>query len=96
MVAKSAAWWRWLAVLLAGALPALAFPEPALWWLAYVALVPWIALLRRAGTARRAALYGWVGGTGFIMAVSNWLLPSLNVFFVQITATLGLLYAPWG
>lgn len=96
MVAKSAACWRWLAVLLAGALPALAFPEPALWWLAYVALVPWIALLRRAGTARRAALYGWVGGTGFIMAVSNWLLPSLNVFFVVITATLGLLYAPWG
>ncbi|WP_242587254.1 apolipoprotein N-acyltransferase [Streptomyces sp. MST-110588] len=81
---------------MAGALPAAAFPAPALWWLAYVALVPWILLLRSAPTNRRAALEGWLGGTGFILAVHHWLLPSLHVFTLVLAALLGLLWAPWG
>jgi hypothetical protein len=32
--------WRGAAAVAAGALPALAFPEPSLWWFAYAALVP--------------------------------------------------------
>jgi apolipoprotein N-acyltransferase len=80
----------------AGALPALAFPRPALWWLAYGALVPWLLLLRSAPTARRAALEGWLGGAGFMAAVHHWLLPSLHVFLVVLAALLGLLWAPWG
>ncbi|MGW1927049.1 hypothetical protein ACWCQ0_50690, partial [Streptomyces massasporeus] len=28
-----------------GALPALAFPAPGLWWWAYLALVPWLLLI---------------------------------------------------
>ncbi|MFE7748732.1 apolipoprotein N-acyltransferase [Streptomyces sp. NPDC057428] len=80
----------------AGALPALAFPAPSLWWFAYVALVPWMLLIRSAGTGRRAALDGWLGGVGFMIAVHHWLMPSLHVFIVVLAALLGLLWAPWG
>ncbi|MEU3215690.1 apolipoprotein N-acyltransferase [Streptomyces sp. NPDC006971] len=88
--------WRGCLALLAGALPALAFPTPSLWWFAYVALVPWLLLIRSAGTGRRAALDGWLGGTGFLLAVHHWLLPSLHVFLLILAALLGLLWAPWG
>ncbi|MFI7316591.1 apolipoprotein N-acyltransferase [Streptomyces venezuelae] len=89
-------WWRGAIAVTAGALPALAFPAPSLWWFAYVALVPWMLLARSAPTARRAALDGWLGGLGFMVAVHHWLLPSLHVFTVVIAALLGLLWAPWG
>ncbi|MEW2069246.1 apolipoprotein N-acyltransferase [Streptomyces sp. NPDC007346] len=89
-------WVRGCAALLAGALPALTFPAPSLWWLACVALVPWLLLIRSAGTVRRAALDGWIGGTGFVFAVHHWLMPSLHVFIVLLAALLGLLWAPWG
>ncbi|MFJ1639730.1 apolipoprotein N-acyltransferase [Streptomyces sp. NPDC088256] len=82
--------------LLAGALPALAFPATSLWWLAGVGLVPWLLLVRSAGTGRRAALEGWLGGTGYMLAVHQWLMPSLHVFIVVLAALLGLLWAPWG
>ncbi|MFF4434808.1 apolipoprotein N-acyltransferase [Streptomyces sp. NPDC001513] len=88
--------WRVPAAVAAGALPALAFPAPALWWFAYVALAPWMLLLRSAPTGRRAALEGWLGGAGFIVAVHHWLLPSLHVFLVPVAALLGLLWIPWG
>ncbi|WP_050515209.1 apolipoprotein N-acyltransferase [Streptomyces rimosus] len=89
-------WTRGAAAVVAGALPALAFPAPALWWLAYAALVPWILLARSARTNRRAALDGWLGGAGFMLAVHHWLLPSLHVFILVLAALLGLLWAPWG
>ncbi|GAA3368839.1 apolipoprotein N-acyltransferase [Streptomyces sannanensis] len=89
-------WWRGAAAVAAGALPALAFPGPALWWFAYVALVPWMLLVRSAGTARRAALEGWLGGAGFVLAVHHWLMPSLHVFILVLAALFGLLWAPWG
>ncbi|MEC4020570.1 apolipoprotein N-acyltransferase [Streptomyces sp. H27-D2] len=82
--------------MLAGALPALAFPAPSLWWLAYVALVPWMLLARSAATGRRAVFDGWLGGAGFLLAVHHWLLPSLHVFILLLVALLGLLWAPWG
>ncbi|GAA0437191.1 apolipoprotein N-acyltransferase [Streptomyces luteireticuli] len=88
--------WRAPAAVAAGALPALAFPEPALWWLAYGALVPWLLLVRSAGSARRAALEGWLGGAGFLLAVHHWLLPSLHIFILVLAALLGLLWVPWG
>ncbi|MEU6123446.1 apolipoprotein N-acyltransferase [Streptomyces sp. NPDC047123] len=89
-------WWRGGLAVTAGALPALAFPAPSLWWFAYAALVPWMLLARSAPTPRRAALDGWLGGLGFMVAVHHWLLPSLHVFTVVIAALLGLLWAPWG
>ncbi|WP_405738760.1 apolipoprotein N-acyltransferase [Streptomyces sp. NBC_01525] len=89
-------WLRAVAALLCGALPALAFPAPSLWWTAYVSLVPWLLLLRTAPTNRRAALEGWLGGIGFMVTVHHWLLPSLHVFLVVLAALLGALWAPWG
>lgn len=89
-------WPRAAAAVAAGALPALTFPTPSLWWLAYVALVPWLLLIRTAPGARRAALDGWLGGGGFLLAVHHWLLPSLHVFILVLAALLGLLWAPWG
>ena len=88
--------WRGAAAALVGALPALAFPAPSLWWFAYVALVPWMLLARSAPTPRRAVLDGWLGGAGFMLAVHHWLLPSLNVFIVILALLLGALWAPWG
>jgi apolipoprotein N-acyltransferase len=95
-VRLSSPWRRGAAAALAGALPALAFPAPSLWWLAYVALVPWMLLARSARTGRQAALDGWLGGAGFMLAVHHWLLPSLNVFIVVLALLLGALWAPWG
>ncbi|GAA2765562.1 apolipoprotein N-acyltransferase [Streptomyces paradoxus] len=89
-------WRRSAAAAVAGALPVLAFPAPALWWCAYVALVPWLLLLRTAPTGKRAAYDGWWGGFGFMLAMHHWLLPSLHVFTFLIAALLGALWAPWG
>ncbi|MFF4360785.1 apolipoprotein N-acyltransferase [Streptomyces sp. NPDC001604] len=89
-------WRRSAIAALAGALPVFAFPAPSLWWFAYVALVPWIVLVRSAPTGKRAAYDGWCGGFGYMVAVHHWLLPSLNVFIFLIAALLGALWAPWG
>src|SRR3712207_1567908 len=89
-------WRRSAAAAVAGALPVLAFPAPALWWWACAALVPWLLLLRTAPTGRRAVYDGWCGGFGFMLAVHHWLLPSLHVFTFVIAALLGALWGPWG
>ncbi|MFB6638698.1 apolipoprotein N-acyltransferase [Streptomyces chartreusis] len=88
-------WRRSAAAVLAGALPVLAFPQPSLWWFAYVALVPWIALIRTAPTGKRALRDGWWGGFGFMLAMHHWLLPNLHVFTFVIAGLLGALWAPW-
>ncbi|MEV5813734.1 apolipoprotein N-acyltransferase [Streptomyces mutabilis] len=89
-------WRRSAAAVLAGALPVLAFPGPALWWWAWVALVPWLLLARTAPSGKRAAYDGWCGGFGFMLAMHHWLLPNLHVFTFVIAALLGALWAPWG
>ncbi|WP_225850554.1 apolipoprotein N-acyltransferase [Streptomyces sp. HPF1205] len=89
-------WVRGAGAAAAGALPALAFPAPSLWWFAYVALVPWLLLTRAAGGPAQAARDGWLGGAGFMLAVHHWLVPSLNVFIVVLALLLGALWAPWG
>ncbi|MFE0855340.1 apolipoprotein N-acyltransferase [Streptomyces mutabilis] len=89
-------WRRSAAAVLAGALPVLAFPGPALWWWAWVALVPWLLLARTAPGGKRAAYDGWCGGFGFMLAMHHWLLPNLHVFTFVIAALLGALWAPWG
>ncbi|MCA1216835.1 apolipoprotein N-acyltransferase [Streptomyces sp. 8L] len=93
---RAPAWRRGAAAVYAGALPALAFPAPSWWWCAYVALVPWLLLARTAPTRGRAALDGWLGGFGYMVAVHHWLYGSLHVFIVVLGALLGLLWAPWG
>jgi apolipoprotein N-acyltransferase len=89
-------WRRSGAAALAGALPVLAFPGPALWWWAWVALVPWLLLARTAPDGRRAVYDGWCGGFGFMLAMHHWLLPNLHVFTFVLAALLGVLWAPWG
>ena len=76
--------------------PALAFPEPSWWWLAWVALVPWLWLLRRADDARDAAWLGWCGGLGFMLATHWWLLPNLLIFLPVVCAVMALLWVPFG
>ncbi|WP_432138974.1 MULTISPECIES: apolipoprotein N-acyltransferase [unclassified Streptomyces] len=89
-------WGRSALAASAGALPVLAFPAPSLWWWAYVALVPWLLLVRGAPSGRRAAYDGWCGGFGFMLGMHHWLLPNLHVFTFVIAALLGVLWAPWG
>ncbi|MDJ0384864.1 apolipoprotein N-acyltransferase [Streptomyces sp. G-G2] len=96
MLSDRPRWWWTAAAVPAGALPALAFPAPSLWWFTYVALVPGMLLLRTAPSGRRAALEGWLGGAGFILAVHHWLLSSLGVFLLPLAALLGVLWIPYG
>lgn len=80
----------------AGGLPVLVFPEPGLWWAAYVVLVPALLLLQAAPTRREAALRGWLVGAGFVLAVHSWLIPVTGPFMVAIAGVVGLLWLPWG
>lgn len=89
--------WRWrTAALAAGALPVLAFPAPALWWLAWVALVPVLLLVRGAPTAREGAVRAWWSGAGFMVVAEYWLLPVAGPALALVGAGLGLLWLPWG
>lgn len=81
--------------LLAGAALVVVFPRPSVWWSAWFLLVPWLILIRRAPSAREAALRGWWGAVGFLLALHYWLLPSVNVFLPAIIAVLALLWLPW-
>ena len=77
-------------------LPAVAFPEPAWWWSAYVALVPCLLVIVAAPTGREAALRAWLGGAGFFIAISHWLVPKVGPGLIPIALLLGLSWIPWG
>jgi apolipoprotein N-acyltransferase len=83
------------AALPCGAVVAVAFPQPSWWWAAWVVLAPWLLLVKRAPSGREAALRGWWGAVGFLLALNYWLLPSTTVFLPVIAAVLGLLWMPW-
>jgi apolipoprotein N-acyltransferase len=89
------------AVLLAGALPVLAFPAPNLEFLAWFGLVPGLALMRAAPTAREAAARGWWFGAGYLLAALYWLIPNLGPGLLGVAIVLGALWsgvglATWG
>jgi apolipoprotein N-acyltransferase len=89
------------AALVAGALPALAFPAPNLEFVAWFGLVPGMLLMRAAPTAREAAVRGWWFGTGFLLASLYWLAPNLGPGLLLIAAFIGALWiifgtATWG
>jgi len=87
--------WR-AAALVAGALPALAFPAPSWWWLAWVGVVPLLLLVRSAPTAPEGGVRAWCGLGGYVLATQYWLLPSAGPMLVAMAALLGALWAPWG
>jgi apolipoprotein N-acyltransferase len=87
---------RRLPVLIAGALPVLAFPRPGLDWLAWFALMPGLLLARAAPDGREAARRGWWFGGGFILAALYWLIPSIGPGLLLLAVAAGALWAPWG
>jgi apolipoprotein N-acyltransferase len=99
---RNVAFWRGLtkpvryAVLVAGALPVLAFPDLNLEFLAWFGLVPGLLLMRAAPTAREAAVRGWWFGTGYLLAALYWLLPSLGPGVLGVSIALGLLWSGVG
>jgi apolipoprotein N-acyltransferase len=60
-----------------GALHTLAYVQTALWWLPMACAAGLVALLNRA-SVRRAALLGWLYGTGWLCAGVWWLFISLH------------------
>jgi apolipoprotein N-acyltransferase len=89
------------AALVAGAVPALAFPAPNLEFLAWFGLVPGMLLFRAAPTAREAAVRGWWFGTGFLLASLYWLVVNLGPGLLLVAALIGALWtgvggATWG
>ena len=79
-----------------GALPALAFPAPSWWWLAWVGLVPLLLVVCAAPTPCQAGARAWCGLAGYVLATQYWLLPSAGPLLVVLAAGLGALWVPWG
>lgn len=84
------------AALVVGALPALAFPAPAWWWLAWFALVPLMLVVRAAVTRREGVVRAWWGMAGFEVAVQYWLFPSIGPALGLLAVLMGALWLPWG
>jgi apolipoprotein N-acyltransferase len=84
-----------VAALLAGALPVLAFPRVGLDWLAWVALVPGLLVIRAAPGARAAAVAGWWFGAGYLLAALYWTVPNIGPGLLLVAAVFGALWAGW-
>jgi apolipoprotein N-acyltransferase len=84
------------AVLLAGALPVLAFPAPNLELLAWVGLVPGLLLMLAAPTRREAAVRGWWFGAGYLLAALYWLVPNLGPGLLLVAIVIGFLWSGVG
>ena len=80
------------AVLLAGGVPALAFPAPNLEFLAWFGLVPGLLLIRAAPSQREALVRGWWFGTGYLLAGLYWLIPNLGPALLLVAIVLGALW----
>ncbi len=84
------------ATLLAGGVPALAFPAPNLEWLGWFGLVPGLLLMHAAPDRREAAARGWWFGAGFLLASLYWLAPNLGPGLLLVVAVLGVLWTSVG
>jgi apolipoprotein N-acyltransferase len=84
------------AALAVGALPALAFPAPAWWWLAWFGVVPLLLLVRAAPTAAEASLRTCCGMGGFVFTTQYWLATAIGPLLVVLALGLGALWLPWG
>ncbi len=86
----------WVGALVVGALPALAFPAPSWWWLAWFGVVPLLLLVRAAPTPWDASVRACCGLGGFVLATQYWLAPSIGPLLVVLAIGLGALWLPWG
>ncbi|OBI30119.1 apolipoprotein N-acyltransferase [Mycobacterium sp. E2238] len=86
----------WAAAFAAGALPALAFPAPSWWWLAWFGLVPLLLLVRAAPSGWEACVLAWFGVSGFVLATQYWLVAFAGPLLAVMAAGFGLLWLPWG
>jgi len=84
------------AALVAGAIPALAFPSPSWWWLAWIGLVPLLFVVRAAPTAMQGGGRAWFGMAGFVLTNQYWLFPSAGPLLVVLALVVGVLWFPWG
>ena len=74
----------------------LAFPAANLEFLAWVGLVPGLALMRAAPTRREAAARGWWFGAGYLLAAMYWLAPNLGPGLLLVAVVLGFLWTAVG
>ncbi|HZC54281.1 MAG TPA: apolipoprotein N-acyltransferase, partial [Mycobacterium sp.] len=79
----------WAAALAAGALPALAFPAPSWWWLAWFGVVPLLLVVRGAPSASQASVRAWWGLGGFVLTNQHWLVSSIGPLVVPLAIGLG-------
>ncbi len=84
------------AALVLGALPALAFPAPSWWWLAWIGLVPLLLIVCRAASPWEGGVRAWCGLGGFVLTTQYWLLPSAGPLLLGMAALIGVLWLPWG
>jgi apolipoprotein N-acyltransferase len=84
------------AVLLSGAIPVLAFPAANLEFLGWIGLIPGLALMRSAPSAREAAVRGWWFGTGYLLAAMYWLAPNLGPGLLLVAVLIGFLWVAVG
>ncbi len=74
----------------------LAFPAANLEFLAWVCLVPGLALMRAAPTRREAAARGWWFGAGYLLTAMYWLAPNLGPGLLLVAVVLGFLWSAVG
>ncbi len=87
---------RYAVLLLAGALPVLAFPAPNLELIAWFGLVPGLLLIRASASASQAAVAAWWFGAGYLLTALTWLIPNLGPGLLLVVAVLGALWAGVG
>jgi apolipoprotein N-acyltransferase len=84
------------AALVAGVLPALAFPAPSWWWLAWFGVVPLLLVVRVAATPWQASVRALFGVAGFVLTNQYWLVPSIGPLLLVLAFGFGVLWLPWG
>ncbi|AKN16777.1 apolipoprotein N-acyltransferase [Mycobacterium haemophilum DSM 44634] len=84
------------AALAVGVVPAVAFPAPAWWWLAWFGVVPLLLVVRAAPTPRAAAIRAWLGAGGFVLTTQHWLATSIGPMLAVFAVGFGALWLPWG
>lgn len=78
-----------------GAVGALAFPQPGLWPLSFVAWAPLLVVLHRA-RARDGALFGFVAGVAFFGVALRWLIALTVLGWVALSVAMAAYLAAFG